>query len=166
MLGINLLFAGFALSLNGLSYYVKIDRKMIGFANLMVGAIIFINSVIGVLQATSIEGYSNSAGGFLFAVNYFLIFISHIKEDNFKLFGFYELFASIISLIYVVSTAISGAYILTYLWVMWAVLWFEGFLDSFCNVKAMSKASPIVLLANGVLSTFVPGILILLGIIL
>ena len=166
MLGINLLFAGFALSLNGLSYYVKMDRKMIAFANLLVGAIIFINSIIGVFEATSIADYSNSAGGFLFAVNYLLIFISHIKEDTFKLFGFYELFASIVSAIYVISTAISGIYILTYLWAMWAVLWFEGFLDSFCNVKTMSKISPIILIANGILSTFVPGILILLGIIL
>ena len=166
MLGINLMFAGFALSLNGVSYYVKINRKMIAFANLLVGAIIFINSVIGVLQAASIADYSNSAGGFLFAVNYLLIFISHIKEDTFKLFGFYELFAFIVSAIYVVSTAINGIYILTYLWAMWAILWFEGFLDSFCNIKNMDRISPIFLIANGILSTFVPGILILLGIIL
>ena len=166
MLGINLVFAGFALSLNGVSYFTKIDRKMIGFANLVVGLIIFINSVIGVLQANCIADYSNAAGGFLFAVNYILIFISHIKEDVFKMFGFFELFATIVSLIYVVSTALSGVYILTYLWAMWAVLWFEGFLDSFCNVKGMAKVSPFILIANGILSTFVPGILILLGIIL
>ena len=166
MLGINLLFAGFALSLNGVSYFVKIDRKMIGFANLIVGLIILTNSIIGVVQATGIADYSNAAGGFLFAVNYILIFISHIKEDNFKLFGFFELFATIVSLIYTVTTAIAGVYILTYLWAMWAVLWFEGFLDSFCGIRAMSKVSPIILLANGLFSTFVPGVLILLGIIL
>ena len=166
MLGINLLFAGFALSLNGVSYFVKIDRKMIGFANLIVGLIIALNSIIGVVQASGIADYSNAAGGFLFAVNYILIFVSHIKEDNFKMFGFFELFATVVSIIYAVSTALSGVYILTYLWAMWALLWLEGFLDSFCGVKGMSKVSPIILIANGVLSTFVPGVLILLGIIL
>ena len=166
MLGINLLFAGFALSLNGASYFVKIDRKMIGFANLVVGLIIALNSIIGVVQASGIADYSNAAGGFLFAVNYILIFVSHIKEDNFKMFGFFELFATIVSIIYAVSTALSGVYILTYLWAMWALLWLEGFLDSFCGVKGMNKVSPIILIANGVLSTFVPGVLILLGIIL
>ena len=166
MLGINLLFAGFALSLNGVSYFVKVDRKMIGYANLIVGLIIFINSIIGVLHASAIADYSNAAGGFLFAVNYILIFISHIREDNFKLFGFFELFATIVSLIYVVYTAIGGVYILTYLWAMWAALWLEGFLDSFCNIKVMVKVSPFMLMANGILSTFVPGVLILLGIIL
>lgn len=166
MLGINLLFAGLALSINGVAYYVKFDRKVLGFVNLIVGLIIFINSIVGVLQASQITDYSNSAGGFLFAVNYILLYISHTKEDNFKVFGFFELFACIVSVVYMISSAIEGVYILTYLWLMWEVLWFEGFLDSFCGIKVMSKISPIVLIANGLFSTFIPGILILLGIIL
>jgi hypothetical protein len=49
---------------------------------------------------------------------------------------------------------------------MWGVLWAQSFLASLLCIKAIDKFSPHILILNGVASTFIPGFLILLGVIL
>ena len=44
MLGVNLLFAGFALTLNGVSYITAVDNKVKGMVNVFVGGIIAVNA--------------------------------------------------------------------------------------------------------------------------
>ena len=90
MLGVNLLFAGFALSINGLSYLIKVDDKAKAAANTLVGIIIAINAVFQTAAATDYITYGFSAAMWLFALNYLLI-AAHIFSgaDNWKVFGLY-----------------------------------------------------------------------------
>jgi len=174
MLGVNLVFAGFALTLNGVSYLIKVDDKVKALANVLIGIVIGTNAVFQTSQAVELEStmhFGFSAAMWMFALNYIII-AAHIffKSDNWKVFGLYALFAAIVSFIFAGDTAMAlehGApWEMVYLWLMWAFLWTQSFLAILFGMKAVDKFSPHILILNGVASTFVPGMLILLGVIL
>ena len=168
MLGVNLLFAGFALTLNGISYYVEVDNRVKGLANVLVGFVIGINAIFQTAAATDHVTYGFSAAMWLFSLNYFII-AAHIffNSTNWKVFGLYGLFASVVSFVFAVEAALVGAPgVLVYMWAMWGILWAQGFFAILLGVKQVDKFSPHILILNGIASTFVPGFLILLGIIL
>jgi len=168
MLGVNLLFAGFALTLNGVSYLTVVDNKVKGMANILVGVVIAINAIFQTSQAVCHVTFGFSAAMWLFALNYFVI-AAHIffKSDNWKVFGLYGLFASIVSFVFAGDTLINGGpWEMVYMWLMWAVLWAQGFLAILVGSKAVDKFTPHILILNGIASTFIPGFLMLLGLIL
>jgi len=166
LLGVNLLFAGFALTLNGVSYFTTVDNKVKGMANIFVGVIIAINAVFQTAQATGHVTYGFSAAMWLFSLNY-LIIASHIlfRSENWKAFGLYGLFASVVSFTFAVEAILTGTpWELVYMWCMWGVLWAQSFFAIMLNVKAIDKFTPHILILNGIASTFIPGFLILLGV--
>ena len=168
MLGINLLFAGFALTLNGISYLTKVDDRVKGAANALVGLIIAINAIFQTAAAYGHVTHGFAAAMWLFALNYFII-AAHIffKADNWKVFGLYGLFASIVAFVFAGDTLInSGPWEMIYMWAMWGILWAQGFVSILCGSKTADRLTPHVLILNGIASTFVPGFLILLGVIL
>jgi len=168
MLGVNLVFAGFALTLNGMSYLMSVDDKVKAFANVLVGIVIGINAIFQTASATDFITFGFSAAMWLFALNYFII-AAHIffESVNWKVFGLYGLFAAIVSVIFGVDTIVNhGPWEMIFMWLMWAILWGQSFLAIILELKKVDKWTPHVLILNGITSTFVPGILILLGIIL
>jgi hypothetical protein len=166
MLGVNLLFAGFALTLNGTSYFMPVDNKVKGTANILVGIVIAVNAVFQTAQATDHITFGFSAAMWLFALNYFII-AAHIffKSENWKAFGLYGLFASIVSFTFAGQAIITSAP-RELVYMMWGVLWAQGCLSILFGVKAIDKITPHTLILNGIASTFVPGLLILMGVIL
>jgi hypothetical protein len=167
MLGINLLFAGFALTLNGVSYITEVDNKAKGLANCFVGLVIGINAVFQVAGATNHVGFGFSAAMWLFALNY-LILGAHLLlgSVNWKVFGLYSLFASLVSFIFAGETIVTGGPLLfVYLWGMWAILWLQSFLAVSLEMKQIDKFTPHILIINGIASTFIPGFLMLFGIL-
>lgn len=170
MLGINLLFAGFALTLNGVSYIKPVDNNAKGIANILVGTILAINAIFQTHQATEYFHFGFAAGGWLFALNYIIIGAhTLVKATNWNVFGIYSLFATIVSLVFAVDILmLAGGHltIMSYMWLMWALLWAQSFFAILLNIKAIDKFTPHILIINGIASTFVPGLLILLGRIL
>ena len=168
MLGINLLFAGFALTLNGVSNLTAFDNKAKGIVNLLVGIVIGINAVFQTAQATCHLSFGFSAAMWLFALNY-LIIAAHIffNSENWKVFGMYGLFASLVSFTFAGEALVTNApWVMVYLWCMWGILWAQSFFAIMLENKAVDKFTPHILILNGIASTFIPGFLILLGIIL
>lgn len=168
MLGVNLVFAGFALTLNGLSYLMPTDDRVRGVVNLSVGLIIAINAVFQTAFAGDHVSFGFAAAMWMFALNY-LIIAAHILfgSENWKVFGLFSLFASIISLTFAADTFFNGGpTVMIYLWLMWAILWLQSIGAVLLGSKAIDKLSPYILIVNGIASTFVPGLLILLGVIL
>jgi len=168
MLGVNLLFAGFALTLNGASYITAFDNKVKGIVNILVGIVIGINAVFQTAQANCHVTFGFSAAMWLFALNYFVI-AAHIfcKSENWKVFGMYGLFASVVSFTFAGEAIFTNAPgIMVYLWCMWGVLWAQSFFAIVRGNKAIDKLTPHILILNGIASTFIPGFLILLGIVL
>jgi len=168
MLGVNLVFAGFALTLNGLSYLIDVDDRVKGVVNFLVGLVIGINAVFQTAAAQDHVAFGFAAAMWLFALNYFVI-AAHIffKSTNWKAFGLFSLFAMIVSLTFAGDTFVSGGpAVMIFLWLMWAVLWAQSFVALLLGNSAIDRLSPYVLITNGIVSTFVPGLLILLGLIL
>lgn len=168
MLGVNLVFAGFALTLNGFSYFVQVDDRVKALVNLLVGAVIAVNAVFQTALSTNHVGFGFAAATWMFAINYFII-AAHIfwGSKNWKIFGLYSLFACIISFTFAGDTLLGGGpAVMVYLWLMWAILWLQSFVALLLGIKSVDKLSPYVLITNGIASTFVPGLLILLGVIL
>ncbi|MDR0310512.1 MAG: AmiS/UreI family transporter [Acidobacteriota bacterium] len=165
MLGVNLLFAGFALTLNGMSYYFKVDDRAKGISNILVGIVIAINAIFQTSQATDHITFGFSAAMWMFALNYIII-AAHtlLKSENWKVFGVYSLFASVVSFTFAWDSIMADdvLWVMVYLWAMWGVLWAQSFLAILAGIKAVDKFSPHVLILNGVASTFVPGLLMLL----
>ena len=168
MLGVNLLFAGFALTLNGVSYLTKVDDKAKGMANIFVGVVIAINAVFQTAMAADHVTFGFAAAMWLFALNYLVIGVHiFVKADNWKVFGLYGLFAAVVSLVFAGDTIVnSGPWEMIYMWIMWAILWAQSFFAIMLDIKAVDKFTPHILIINGIASTFIPGFLILLGIIL
>jgi len=168
LLGVNLVFAGFALTLNGVSYLTAMDEKAKAVVNTLVGVIIAINAIFQTSQAYSYTTFGFSAAMWLFALNYFVI-AAHIfiKSENWKVFGMYGLFAAVVSFTFAVESVVVGApWVMVYLWGMWGILWLQSFISIMLGSKAIGKLTPHILILNGIASTFVPGFLILMGIIL
>ena len=168
MLGVNLLFAGFALTLNGASYLAAVDNKAKGMVNVLVGVVIGINAILQTIQATDHATFGFSAAMWLFALNYFII-AAHIffRSENWKVFGMYGLFASLVSFTFAGEAFFTNApWVLIYLWVMWGILWAQSYFAIIQGNKAIDKLTPHVLILNGITSTFIPGLLMLLGLIL
>ncbi|MCL2357959.1 MAG: AmiS/UreI family transporter [Defluviitaleaceae bacterium] len=173
MLGVNLLFAGFALTLNGIAYRsTTMDNRVKAIANILVGLVIGTNAIFQTSQSAAFWQFGFAAAMWMFSLNYFLI-AAHIllKAADWKIFGIFSGFAAIVSLIFLGETIfiviVDGAPDLIpmiYLWVMWMLLWLQNCLAVFS--KAIDKLSPFTLILNGVASTFIPGALILLGVIL
>jgi len=168
MLGVNLLFAGFALTLNGASYLTAFDNKAKAMVNILVGIVIAINAVFQTASAVCHVTFGFSAAMWLFALNYFII-AAHIffKSENWKVFGLYGLFASVVSFTFAGEAVVTNApWVMVYLWCMWGLLWAQSFFAIMLGNKPIDKLTPYILILNGVASTFIPGFLILLGIIL
>jgi len=169
MLGFNMLFAGFALFLNGVSYYIPFNRKVLGYVNLFAALFIIINTSIGLYFAPGdISNYANAAAAFGFGLNFLILGVHHVKEiDDFTLFGWFSLLMSFISIVFMIQVCVtSGPWVLIYLWAMWAVLWGQAFIASGLKVKAIDKLSPYFVIGNSILSLIIPAILILFGIVL
>ena len=166
-------FAGFALFLNGVSYFVPFNRKMLGYVNLFAAAFMSVNTLAGLYFAPEeMSGnYANAAAGCAFALNFLILGVHHIKEmTDFSLFGWFALLMSIVSATFLVQACIAVPsdwdWLFIYLWSMWAVLWGQAFIASGLKIKAVDKLSPYIILANAVFSLIVPALLILFGVLL
>ena len=165
-------FAGFALFLNGVSYFVPFNRKTLGIVNLLCAGLMIANTAGGALLNVPVgelptDFYANAAGGCAFALNFLILGIHHLKElEDFALFGWFSLLMCVVSATFLTQACIlSFPWIFIYLWAMWAVLWGQAFIASGLKIKAVDKLSPYFVLGNAVFSLIVPGILLLLNIL-
>jgi len=161
MLGINLLFVGFVLLLNGISYLIEVDDNVKGLVNALIGVVVAINAIFEVSQGI----FASAAGMWIFALNYFIV-AAHIffGSKNWKILGIYGLFVAIVCMVFIVDSVLAGAWVLVYLWAMWGILWIQGFFSIVCGSKLADKYTPHVLIINGIASCLVPGLLVLLEI--
>lgn len=164
-----MLFAGFALFLNGISYLVPLNRKMLGLVNLFCAFFMLVNTAIGLGFAPGdIGNYANAAAGFAFALNFLILGVHHLTEaTDFTLFGWFSFVMCLSSLAFMTQVIVTrGPWILIYLWAMWAALWGQAFIASGLKSKAVDKLSPYFVIGNSVLSLLAPAFLILFGILL
>lgn len=161
VLGINLLFVGIVLVINGVNRFYKMDAKSSAFMNAVTGVIIVLGCFINFAKGGDILAYQGVASSFLFGFTYIFIAANHLFKLDWRPFGWFSLFVAIYSVVMAVQAGLSSDFGMVYLWAAWALLWLNGFLDSVLKMKSMSKIFPYLSIAEGIFAAFIPALMML-----
>ena len=122
MLGINLLFAGFILILNGIGGLRELNPKMHGVANILVGMVVGIDAIFQTSHSKGTIDFGHVAVMWIFSLNYILIAAhSFISPPDWLILGVYEIFASLVCAAFAYQSWKQHNGVLLYLWVMWGL---------------------------------------------
>jgi len=162
-LGVCLLFVGIALFSNGMAALYKIDGKSLSFMNLITGCIIVLGNFIQLFRVapTDTMGYNNIAAGFLFGFTYLFIAANYLWGLDPRAFGLFSAGVVVFALVAAASSFASGGWALGLLWIAWAILWLEGFLELTMGLSRLGKIFPYLSIAEGIFAAFIPGMLML-----
>ena len=166
MLGVCLLFVGIVLINNGACALMKVNAKSAAVMNIFVGTLsIFINFV------SLVRGNYYAAGtGLLFGFTYLFVAANSIFSLDTKPFAVFSCFVAVNAVIFGIVEGVAGS---TYLgidpdirwgliWWAWAVLWGSAFFTDILG-KDLKKLVPALQITEGVLTAWVPGVMLLIG---
>jgi len=168
MLTISLIFVGIALVSNGMCRLCKVDAKSTSVINIITGVVIVVANFVMLGSATQMQDYINIASGFLFGFTYLFIAANLLFKLDLRPFGWFSLFVAIYAIVMAIVTFCGGGQSFWFygtLWILWAVLWLEGFLEIVCKMKFLTKAFPFISIVEGVIAAFVPAIFIMLSVV-
>ena len=165
MLGISLIFVGIALVSNGVCRLCKVDAKSTAIINIITGLVIVVGNFILIGGAETMADYTNIVSGFLFGFTYLFIAANLLFKLDLRPFAWFSLFVAIYAIVMGTLAFVDGTWFYGALWVAWAILWLEGFVEIVFNVKTLTKIFPYLSIVEGVLAAFIPAILILLSIV-
>ncbi|MCR4656004.1 MAG: AmiS/UreI family transporter [Lachnospiraceae bacterium] len=166
MLGVCLLFVGIVLINNGICSLCRIDPKAAAVMNLFTGGLsLFINFV------NLVQGNYYAAGtGLLFCFTYLFVAFNNLFGLDPRPLAWFSLFVAINAVIFGFMEGISGNEALgmspdlrwAAIWWLWAVLWASSFFTDILK-KDFGKAVPYLQIFEGVVTAWIPGVLMLIG---
>ena len=166
MLGVCLLFVGIVLINNGLCRLYQVDGRSTAIMNILVGGLSLIINVISLVQ-----GHYYAAGtGLLFGFTYLFVAFSSLMGLDPKPFAWFSTFVAINALIFGTVEGITGSTALAIspdwrwaaIWYLWAILWGTAFVEDILGYQ-LGKFVPRLQVFEGVITAWVPGLLLLLG---
>ena len=167
MLGVCLLFVGIVLINNGVCALWKVDKKAAAVMNFFVGGLsIFINFV------SIVQGNYYAAGtGLLFGFTYLFVGVNSVYSLDSKPFAVFSTFVAVNAVIFGIIEGVSGSSALgitpdwrwAAIWWLWAILWGSAFVTDIMK-KDLGKAVPVLQIAEGIITAWIPGIMMLLGV--
>ena len=151
MLGVCLLFVGIVLINNGMCTLYHVDGRSAAVMNIFTGGLsLFINFV------NLVQGNYYAAGtGLLFCFTY--LFVAVNKFLNAVIFGTIEGFIGSAALGITPDLRWAG------IWYLWAILWGTSFVEDICG-KKLGKFVPCLQVFEGVVTAWIPGVMMLLQI--
>ncbi|MDR1460395.1 MAG: acid-activated urea channel [Campylobacteraceae bacterium] len=166
LLGVYLLFVSIALISNGVAALSKIDFKSASFINIITGLIIVTGSFIMLMRAdlNDTMAFNNIAAGFLFGFTYIFIAANYLLKLDVRSFGWYSLCVAIFAVISSIACFNANIIGMGILWLAWAFLWLEGFLELAMGFKKLGKLFPYLSIAEGIFAAGLPSILMLFAI--
>lgn len=166
MLGVCLLFVGIVLINNGMCSLYKVDGKSTAVMNILVGGLsLFINFV------SLVQGNYYAAGtGLLFCFTYLFVAFSKIQNLSPIPFAWFSTFVAINAVVFGTLEGFSGIEALgmapdwrwAVIWYLWAILWGTAFVEDIMK-KKLGKFVPCLQVFEGVVTAWVPGLLMLIG---
>lgn len=166
MLGVCLLFVGIVLINNGVCTLMKVSSKASAIMNFFVGALsVFINFV------SLVKGDYYAAGtGLLFGFTYLFVAITTVFNLDWRPFAIFSTFVAVNAVIFGIVEGITGSSALgitpdirwAVIWWLWAVLWGSAFFTDILK-KKLGDFVPVLQIYEGIVTAWVPGVLILLG---
>ena len=129
---IGLLFSGAALFLNSLMLLGKAEEKSVAFFNILVGALQVVTPIYLIITSDQSNwSMFNNGAVFLFGFTYLYLGTTILKGFDSSGLGWYSLWVAMIALVYAAVYFIQEKDALnTFIWVMWAFLWFLFYLSS------------------------------------
>ena len=164
MTAVSLLFVGIVLINNGVGNLKKCDAKTMAVMNFLTGSLsVFIN-MVNILQGN----YYAAATGLLFGFTYIFVGINLVFKLDSILFSWFSTFVAVNALIFgtfegfigIPSLNISPDWRWGAIWYLWAVLWGTSFIEDICK-KNLGKFTPCLQIFEGVITAWVPAVLLL-----
>lgn len=174
-LGVCLVFVGITLFGNGLGAKIGLNPKSTAYMNILTCALLVLGNLIQLArtQPGDTFAYNNIAAGLLFGFTYAFLAANHLWGLDLRAFGIYSLFASVFALVsaFMSFTAIklapggsllsNGSFWMGVLWLVWSLLWLEGFAELLAGHSRIGRFFPGLSMFEGVFATFIPGMLML-----
>lgn len=168
LLGLALLYVGAVLFLNGLWLMEKIGDREISIINIFVG---FLTLLIALYLAfgPGADAATIKAAGLtlLFTFTYLWVAFNRYSGADGRGLGWFSLFVAITVVPVAIDTLTSASTLWDFwfglCWAAWAVLWFMFFL-LLAQSKPIAKVTGMVTSAEGVLTGWLPGYLLLEGV--
>jgi acid-activated urea channel len=157
-LGLVLLYVGIVLLNNGICGFSKIDDRSTAIMNWIVGGLsLFVNGV-----AITQGHYYAAATGLLFGFTYILNAVTKRFGIDPRIYGWFSLFVVVNCFPAAAVDYMAGDVNMAIIWILWAILWFTGWYETVLN-KSLGKFVPALLVFEGIVTAWVPGMLMLTG---
>lgn len=169
LLGLALLFVGAVLCLNGLWLLEKIADNEIAVINIFVGGItLCVALYLAFGPGADADSIKGAAFTLLFTFTYLWVAINRYNDADGRGLGWFSLFVAITAVPVAFDTLATASTLwgiwFGLCWAAWAFLWFLFFL-LLAQQKPIGKFVGMVTTAEGVLTGWLPGYLLLQGII-
>jgi len=164
MQNVGLMYCGAVLFINALALLGRVDGKSAGVFNLFLGAIQMITPFYVIFTAGEDPWVIfNASGVFLFSLTYLYVGITNLKELDTSGVGWFSLWVALLAAGYGTMSFVhfhDAKFGL--IWFMWSFLWTLFFL-LLALKKPISKFAGWVTLIQALITTTIPGFLILIG---
>ena len=167
MLGVCLLFVGIVLINNGICNLCNVNPKAAAVMNFLTGGLsLFINFV------NLVQGNYYAAGtGLLFCFTYLFVAINNVFGLEGRPFAWFSTFVAVNAVVFGIIEGVTGSTALgispdwrwAAIWWLWAVLWGSSFFTDILG-KKLGKFVPILQVFEGIVTAWIPGVMLLLGV--
>ncbi|MBO4395172.1 MAG: acid-activated urea channel [Eubacterium sp.] len=166
MLGVCLLFVGIVLINNGCCTLWGISGKSAAIMNFFVGGLSVVINAISLVQGN----YYAAGTGLLFGFTYLYVALINVFDLDTKPFAVFSTFVAVNAVVFGAIEGLSGSSFLGIeadwrwmaIWWAWAILWGSAFFTDILE-KDLKKTVPVLQIIEGVITAWVPGVLLLLG---
>ena len=162
MVGVVLLFVGAVLLVNSMGGLGRVDLRSMAVMNFMVAGLALLATVVQFVRAETSAEFFGVAQFFLFSFTYLYVAISMWLELDMRGFGWFCFFVALTTIPCAIVTFQGGDVRFGSFWLIWGVLWYMFFM---ANVQGrdFGKLLPYSSMTVGVLTCWIPGLLILTG---
>ena len=161
MLGVSLLYVGAVLTINGIGRLTNIDGKSLAVMNFFTGGLSVIANIILLISGE----YHAAATGLLFGFTYLFVGFNSVFGLDGRVLGWFSLFVAINTIPASLLSLLKDHDPLFFaIWLAWGVLWLLMFVESVLK-KDLKSTVPILLIAEGVFTAWIPAWFLLQGIL-
>lgn len=160
LVGVVLLYVGAVLLINGMGALGRVETRSMAVMNFMVGGLALVASLIQLVRAETTADYFGVATFFLFTFTYIYVAISMWFDLDMRGFGWFCFFVAITTIPCAIVTFQGGDMRFGSFWLIWGALWYMFYLANVPQ-KDLGVALPYSVIGVGVLTCWIPGLLIL-----
>lgn len=155
------MYVGAVLAINGIGRLTNIDGKSLAVMNFFAGGLSVIANIILLVSGE----YYAAATGLLFGFTYLFIGFNAVFGLDGRVLGWFSLFVAINTIPASLLSLLKDQDPLFFaIWLAWGVLWLLIFIESVFK-KDLKNTVPILLIAEGIFTAWIPAWLLLQNVI-